>query len=47
MIAASLTMGILEGGFRQLNAGSPDHMVIALAQQAADSLVHGLAPDAD
>ncbi len=42
-IAASLTMGILEGGFRQLNAGSPEHLVIELAQKAAESLVHGLA----
>lgn len=46
VIAASLTMGILEGGFRQLNAGSPDHLVIELAQTAAESLVRGLAPTA-
>ena len=42
-IAASLTMGILEGGFRQLNAGSPESLVIELAQAAAESLVRGLA----
>jgi AcrR family transcriptional regulator len=45
-IAASLTMGILEGGFRQLNAGSPERLVIELAETAAESLVRGLAPAA-
>jgi len=37
---------ILEGGFRQLNAGSSERLVIELAQTAAESLVRGLAPAA-
>jgi AcrR family transcriptional regulator len=45
VIAASLTMGILEGGFRQLHAGSPDQLVIDLARRAAESLVQGLSAD--
>jgi AcrR family transcriptional regulator len=42
-IAASLTLGILEGGFRRLNAGSPEDLVIELAQTAVESVVRGLA----
>lgn len=42
MIAGSLTMGVLEGGFRQLNQGAPAELVIELAGRAADGLVRSL-----
>lgn len=45
-LAAALTLGILEGGFRQLDAGQPVALVLDMGTRAADSLVRGLsAPD--
>lgn len=41
-IAASLTLGILEGGFRQLDRGTPLATVSELAERASASLVAGL-----
>ncbi len=41
-VAASLTVGILEGGFRQLGRGTPLETVSDLAGRAATSLVDGL-----
>lgn len=41
-VATSLTVGVLNGGFRQLNAGTPPELVVDLAGRAAASLVAGL-----
>ena len=38
-IAAALTNGVLEAGFRQLDAGRPARMVIEVATAAAEGLV--------
>jgi len=41
-VAAALTLGILDGGFRQLGRGTPLAIVSELAGRAAASLVTGL-----
>ncbi|MCA0295799.1 MAG: TetR/AcrR family transcriptional regulator [Actinobacteria bacterium] len=41
-IAVALTMGVLEAGFRRLDAGSPVDLVVDLAGRAARGLVDGL-----
>jgi hypothetical protein len=41
-LAAALTLGILEGGFRQLDAGQPVALVLDMGTLAAESLVAGL-----
>jgi AcrR family transcriptional regulator len=41
-LAAAFTLGILEGGFRQLDAGQPVAVVLEMGGRAAQSLVRGL-----
>jgi AcrR family transcriptional regulator len=41
-LAAAFTLGILEGGFRQLHAGQPVALVLDMGTRAAESLVRGL-----
>ncbi len=43
-LAAAFTLGILEGGFRQLDAGQPVARVLEMGTLAAEGLVHGLTP---
>jgi AcrR family transcriptional regulator len=43
ILAAAFTLGILEGGFRQLDAGQPVAVVLDMGGRAAESLVRGLA----
>ena len=41
-LACAFTVGILEGGFRQLDAGQPAPLVVDLGGRAARGLVDGL-----
>ena len=41
-LAAAFTLGILEGGFRQLDSGKPVALVLDMGARAAESLVSGL-----
>jgi AcrR family transcriptional regulator len=41
-LAAAFTLGILEGGFRQLDAGQPVALVLDMGTRATESLVRGL-----
>lgn len=44
-VAAGITVGILEAGFRQLDSGRSSELVIEMGGQAARALVQALAPD--
>lgn len=44
-VACAFTVGILEGGFRQLDDGRPPALVVELGARAAGSLVRGLTDD--
>jgi AcrR family transcriptional regulator len=46
-LAAAFTLGILEGGFRQLDAGQPVAVVLDMGGRAAESLVRGFTAPAN